>query len=109
MWTQHHLKSGHTLTATVVDGNGYVRDARNQANGGIITNSSPKVFGPYFSDHLFETQGIVTVTIAEADSAANIPSAGQKALLDAIPEADQEDSETVWNDEGTLKVSGAGA
>lgn len=30
------------------------------------------------------------------------------AILAAVPTADQEDGETIWNDEGVLKVSSAG-
>lgn len=30
------------------------------------------------------------------------------AIINAIPDSDQEDSSTIWNDGGVLKVSGAG-
>lgn len=108
MTSLHTLPAGHTLTATVVDGKGFVRRLDNPAIGGLLTNAAPAVYGPYLAPHAFEVQGAVTVTIAEASTLDNVPSAAQAAMLDAIPTADQEDSATVWNDEGVLKVSTAG-
>lgn len=105
----HSLPAGHTLTATVVDGSGYVRQVESAAIGGIVTNSAAAVYGPYSLPRTFTVTNNVRVVIAEADTAANIPSTAQAAMLDAIPTADVEDSATVWNDEGVLKVSTSGA
>ena len=102
------LPAGHTLTATVVDGKGYVRRQDNPAVAGIVTNAAAAVYGPYLAPHVFEVQGDVSVVIAESDTLDNVPSAAQAAMLDAIPTTDQEDSTTVWSDEGVLKVSGSG-
>lgn len=109
MSSLHTLPAGHTLTASIFDGAGYVRRLDNPFIGGRLTNAAPAVYGPYLAAHNFEVQGEVTVVIAEAATLNNVPSVAQAAMLDAIPAADQEDSETVWNDEGTLKVSSAGA
>lgn len=101
------LPVGHTLTATVVDGKGYVRRQDNPAIGGIVTNAAAAVYGPYMAAHVFETQGDVTVVIAEADV---LPTADEKALLDNIPTEDPaDDGVSVWNDGGALKVAGASA
>jgi hypothetical protein len=45
--------------------------------------------------------------VSEADPAPGAVAAS--AIVLAIPDEDQEDEETVWNDAGVLKVSGAGA
>lgn len=108
MTSLYTLPAGHTLTATIFDGSGYVRRIDNPTIGGRLTNAAEAVYGPYLAPHTFEVQGEVTVVIAEADTLDNVPSAAQAAMLDAIPSTDQEDSATVWNDEGTLKVSSAG-
>ncbi len=102
------LPIGHTLTATIVDGTGYVRRQDNPAIGGRITNAVAAVYGPYLAPHVFEVQGDVAVVIAEASTLDNVPSTAQAAMLDAIPETDPaDDGVTVWNDEGVLKTSGA--
>lgn len=105
--TIHKLKPGHTITVTKNHNVGHIRQVQDPTIGAVITGSH--AFGPYALERDFLVQGDATVTIAEADLTANIPSAAQAAMLDAIPAADQEDSATVWNDEGVLKVSGAGA
>jgi hypothetical protein len=108
-WSLHTLPAGHTLTATVVDGSGYVRQVEDPSIGGRVTNAAAAVYGPYVIPKTFEAQN-VAVAIAEADFAANVPSAGQKAMLDAIPTTDPaDDGVTIWNDEGVLKTSGASA
>lgn len=106
---KHHLKAGHTLTVTVVDATANISDPAGVIAAQRITNSAALVLGPYLIDRSFDLQhtGNATVAIAEADVAANIPSADQATMLDAIPIADQNDSETVWNDAGVLKVSSA--
>lgn len=103
----HVLPAGHTITATIVDGSGYIRQVENPAIGRRVTNAAAVVFGPYLLDRTFTTQGALTVVIAEADIAANVPTSEQKALLNNIPSTDQEDAASVWNDEGALKVSTA--
>jgi hypothetical protein len=103
----HVVPAGHTITASIVDGSGYIRQVENPAIGRRVTNAAAAVFGPYVVPRQFTTQGALSVTIAEADFAANVPTADQKALLDNIPTADQEDASSVWNDEGALKVSTA--
>lgn len=109
MSSLYTLPAGHILTASIFDGSGYVRRIDNPLIGGLLTNAAAAVYGPYLAAHTFEVQGDVTVAITEADTLDNVPSAAQAAMLDAIPATDQEDSATVWNDEGTLKVSSAGA
>jgi hypothetical protein len=103
----HHLPAGHTLTVSIFDGAGYVQQVQDPTIGQRVTNAAAVVYGPYMLDRSFTTQGAVSVVIAEADIAANIPSTAQAAMLDAIPTADQDDSATVWNDGGVLKVSTA--
>jgi len=108
MESHHILPIGWTLTASVVDGSGYIRRADNPAIGGIVTNAAPVVYGPYLTERTFEVQGEVTVVIAEASILDNVPSAAQAAMLDAIPTTDPaDDGVTVWNDDGVLKTSGA--
>lgn len=84
-----------------------MRQVENAVIAALVTNASPQVFGPYAIPHNFIVQDHrnTSVAIAAADFAADVPSAAQAALLDAIPSADQEDGATVWNDDGTLKVS----
>lgn len=103
------LPAGHTLTVSVVDGSAHVQQIESASIAALVTNAASAVFGPYLLPRNFRVQdgGNVTVVIAEADVAARIPSADQKALLDNIPTADAQDSVTVWNDEGALKVSTA--
>lgn len=107
MKSLHILPAGHTLTVSIFDGTGSIRQVEDPTIGQIVTNAASVVYGPYMLQRSFETQGAVTVVIAEADIAANIPSAAQAAMLDAIPTTDQDDSATVWNDGGVLKVSTA--
>jgi|TARA_A100001391_G_scaffold190679_1_gene163515 hypothetical protein len=106
----HHVPAGHTITVSVVDGSAHVEQVESPAVAALVTNAAAQTFGPYMLDRTFRVQerAGVTVTVSEADIAANIPSADQAATLDAIPTTDQEDSATVWSDEGVLKVSGAG-
>lgn len=105
----YKLKPGHTITASAArNGVGHIRQVQDETVASRITTSAV-TYGPYMLERDFIVQGDVAVTMAEADIAANIPSAAQAAMLDAIPAADQEDSATVWNDEGVLKVSTAGA
>jgi len=104
----HSLPAGHSITVSVVDGSGFIRQVDDPTIGQRVTNAAAVTFGPYALDRRFTTQGDVSVVIAEADFASNVPSAGQKALLDAIPTTDPaDDGVTVWNDGGTLKTSGA--
>lgn len=105
--TFYRLKPGHTITATKVNNDGFITQVQDESVRGAVTSSLS--FGPYLLERDFIVQGDVSVVIAEADIAANIPSTDQAAMLDAIPAADAEDSVTVWNDAGVLKVSGAGA
>lgn len=49
-----------------------------------------------------------TKIVVESGGQLEIAGVDQAAILAAIPISDQEDSETVWNDNGTLKVSGSG-
>jgi hypothetical protein len=108
-WSLHSLPAGHTLTATIVDGSGYVRQVGNSSIGGRVTNAAAAVYGPYVVPKSFEAQNC-SVVIAESDFASNVPSADQKAMLDAIPATDPaDDGVTIWNDEGVLKTSGASA
>lgn len=101
------LPAGHTLTATIVDGKGYVRRLDNPSIAGIVTNAAAAVYGPYMAAHNFETQGALTVVIAEASV---LPTAAEKALLDNIPTEDPaDDGATVWNDAGVLTVAGPSA
>lgn len=105
MTSLYVLPAGHTLTATIFDGKGYVRRLDNPAIGGIVTNAAAAVYGPYMADHNFSVQGDVTVVIAEANV---LPTADEKALLDNIPTEDPaDDGVSIWNDSGALKVSGA--
>jgi hypothetical protein len=107
--TNYPVPAGHTIAVSVVDGSAHVEQVENSSISARVTNSAPASFGPYLLPRTFRVQAGLnaTVTIAEADIAANIPSTAQAAMLDAIPTADQEDSSTVWNDEGVLKVSTA--
>lgn len=107
MQTHYTLPAWHTLTATVVDGKGSVRQANDPTVGANITNAGASVFGPYMNSRVFNATSNVTVVIAESTALANIPSTAQAALLDAIPIVDQDDSVSVWNDAGALKVSTA--
>jgi hypothetical protein len=111
MVTNSHyaLAAGHTLTVTVIDGTAHVQQIESASIAALVTNAAPQVFGPYALSRTFRVQERpgVTVAIAESDLTANIPSTAQAAMLDAIPTADQDDSATVWNDAGALKVSTA--
>lgn len=49
-----------------------------------------------------------TKIVVEASGELEVQGTDMAAILAAIPETDQEDSETIWNDNGTLKVSGSG-
>lgn len=106
--TSYKLKPAHTLTVALRNTvGGHVGQVQDPSIGAVITGSHS--FGPYLLDRDFIVSGDADVTIAEADFTANVPSTAQAAMLDAIPLEDQEDSATVWSDEGVLKVSGAAA
>lgn len=47
-------------------------------------------------------------TILENAESDHITLAGDHALLAAIPTTDPQDGETIWNDNGVLKVASAG-
>jgi hypothetical protein len=98
------LPAGHTLTVSVVDGKAHVRQLEDFSIGALVTNDAPAVFGPYGLPRNFRVQddGNASAVVAEADT---LPSALQKAALDAIPTVDAEDGVTVWDDAGVLKVS----
>lgn len=102
------LAAGHTLTVTVLGGVAHVQQLENASIAASVTTT--QTFGPYALDRTFRVQeggNAVSVEIAESDLIANIPSTAQAAMLDAIPAADQDDSSTIWNDGGVLKVSTA--
>ena len=104
----YSLPVGHTLTATIFDGSGYVRRLDDSTVGGRLTNAASAVYGPYLAPHVFEVQGDVNVAIAEVDILGNVPTTDQATLLDNIPETDPaDDGVSVWNDSGALKTSGA--
>jgi hypothetical protein len=96
----HVLRAGHLLTVSVVDGSAHIRQVEDPSIAAIVTNSAARSFGPYFLDRSFVVKGVASVVISEAD---------KSALLNNIPTTDQEDSVTVWNDGGVLKVSTSGA
>jgi hypothetical protein len=103
----YSVPAGHTITATVVDGSGFIRQVEDQTVGQRVTNAAAAVFGPYAFDRKFTTQGDVSVVVAEA---AAVLSPANKSLLDNIPTVDPaDDGVSVWNDEGALKTSGASA
>ena len=96
---QHFLPAGHSITVSILDGAGFIRQVENPDIGQRVTNAASVSYGPYPFDRSFLTQGDLTVTIAEADFA--------KVIRD-IPTFDPaDDGVTVWNDDGTLKTSGA--
>jgi len=99
-----HLPAAHTLTVTPVHGAVTVR----RLDGGIASANitSATVYGPYMIDRDFSvTGGPCTGVIAESDGLAAINAAVD--IVEAIPATDQDDSATVWNDSGVLKVSTA--
>ena len=103
----HVLPPGHTITVSIFDGSGFIRQVEDPTIGQRVTNAAPVTFGPYAVERHFTTQGALAVTIAMADT---MPSVAQKEILDNIPTADPEDDGvTVWADEGVLKTSGASA
>lgn len=103
----HVLPAGHTITATIIDGSGFLRQVDDPSIGSRVTNSAPVTFGPYGVERRFTSQGQVTVAIAVAET---LPTVGQKAMLDNISTTDPaDDGVTIWADEGVLKVSGPSA
>lgn len=105
MATIYKLKPGHVLTVTNAGGTVHVKQVQDATVGGFVTTST--AFGPYALERDFNIWGDHTAAITESDLTANIPSVAQAAMLDAIPAADQDDSATIWNDAGVLKVSTA--
>jgi hypothetical protein len=103
--TNFKVKPGYTITVVKGQQTGHIRQVQSEAIGAVITGTHS--FGPYALERDFIVQGDATVTIAESDLTANIPSTAQAAFLDAIPSADADDSATIWNDAGVLKVSTA--
>lgn len=106
--TRYQVPVGHKITVAVVDGSAHIRQDQDSSVASLVTNANTVSFGPYFLPRSFVVQesGNATVTVAESDIVANVPSTAQKAVLDGIPVTDQQDSVSVWNDEGVLKVSG---
>lgn len=101
----HLVPAGHSITISIFDGVGFVRQVEDPTIGQRVTNAAAVTFGPYAFDRQFTTQGDVTVLIAEA---AAVLSPADKAILDAIPTTDPaDDGVTVWSDNGVLKTSGA--
>jgi len=105
MATLYNLKPGHVLTVTSGGGTVHVKQVQSDTVGGFVTTTL--AFGPYALERDFTVWGNASVAVTESDLVANIPSTAQAAMLDAIPAADQDDSSTIWNDAGVLKVSTA--
>ncbi len=105
MSTLYKLKPGHVLTVTKTGGTTHVKQVQDESIGGFVTTSL--AFGPYALERDFTVWGNPAVAITESDLTANIPSSAQAAFLDAVPATDQDDSATIWADEGVLKVSTA--
>jgi hypothetical protein len=78
MATIYEVPPGSTLTATVFDGTGYVRQVENPAIAGLVTNAAPLVFGPYIQPRQFRVSGDVAVSIAEV-AAFSVPGVGLPA------------------------------
>lgn len=97
----YHLPAAHTLAVTALVGV-VITEQRQDSTVRAVGSAT---FGPYLLDRDFIVHGDATVVIAESTGAA--VSAAQKAALDGIPAEDAEDGETVWNDDGSLKVSSA--
>jgi hypothetical protein len=96
------LPASHTLTVTPV--HGAIRVVR--MDGGLAANITvATVYGPYAVAREFEVVGQCTGVIAESDGLTAINAAVD--IIEAIPATDQDDSATVWNDAGVLKVSTA--
>ena len=101
----YHLPAGYSLTVSAIDGKVFVRQVEDDTIAAAVTNAAAQVFGPYLYDRNFivqDTGNVAGVVIAVENT---LPSVAQKALLDAIPTADQTDGVTIWNDAGVLKVS----
>jgi hypothetical protein len=96
------LPPGKTLTLTPIHGPVYVLAASAGVGASI---SSSTTYGPFLNEHTFEARGRATGVVSASEPLAGIQSAAD--IVEAIPVEDQDDSSTVWNDEGVLKVSSA--
>jgi hypothetical protein len=99
----HSLPSGHTLTVTPTHGGVTVR----RTDGAVSQNITvATAFGPYMVDREFLVSGgRASIVVAASDNLAAINAA--VAVVTGIPTADQDDSSTIFNDAGVLKVSTA--
>lgn len=93
------LPAAHTLTVTPLHGAVVVR----RLDGGLAAASvsSATVYGPYMIEREFEVIGRASGVIAEDDRSSVID------VVEVIPTTDQNDSSTIFNDGGVLKVSTA--
>ena len=103
--TIHELPAAYVMTVSVTGGTAHARRADDATVGGIASVGSNVTFGPYQIDRKVVVTGVANVAVAASDTAAATASA--VAIIAAIPATDQEDSATVWNDVGVLKVSTA--
>lgn len=81
-------------------------------SGGAIENSGTTYVVTAPDDTTIEVNGSDKLGVKAGSIGADQVTEAYAALLAivaAIPTADQEDSATIWNDEGVLKVSSAGA
>lgn len=102
------LPACHTITVSVPGGKVSVRQVEDGSIGAIASFGADVSFGPYLLDRSFDVFGVASVTIAESDPMAKIPTAAEKAILAGIPTVDPaDDGVSIWSDNGVLKVSGA--
>ena len=67
MASRHHLPAGYTISASIFDGDGFIRNAAEPREGSIVTNARAVSFGPYPIAHDFIVTGDCTVVVDVAD------------------------------------------